>query len=99
MNRLFIELYLDEDVDVRLISLLRARGFDAISARDAEQLGKSDAEQLAYAVSHQKMILTHNRTDFEVLALEYFAARQTHYGIIVAVHRPLYELVRRLLPI
>lgn len=51
MSRLFISLYLDEDMNVLVAELLQARGFDAISARDAEQLRATDAEQLAYAVS------------------------------------------------
>lgn len=35
---LFIRLYLDEDVNVLVADLLKARGFDAITARDANQL-------------------------------------------------------------
>ena len=38
MNRLFIELYLDEDVDVLVADLLRARGFVATTTRDAGNL-------------------------------------------------------------
>jgi hypothetical protein len=38
VNNLFIRLYLDEDVNVLIAELLRARGFDAITARDAGQL-------------------------------------------------------------
>jgi predicted nuclease of predicted toxin-antitoxin system len=43
---LFIRLYLDEDVNVLVADLLRARGFDAITVRDAGQLRATDAEQL-----------------------------------------------------
>ena len=38
MNRFFIELYLDEDVDVLVADLLRARGFVATTTRDAGKL-------------------------------------------------------------
>jgi hypothetical protein len=48
---LFIELYLDEDVSVLVADLVRARGFTAITTREADQLHASDADQLAYAVS------------------------------------------------
>lgn len=99
MNRLFIEVYLDEDVDVLIADLLLTYGFAATTARAAGQLQKSDPEQLAYAVSQQKALLTHNRLDFEALAQAYFAARHTHYGIIVAVRRPPQEIARRLLGI
>jgi predicted nuclease of predicted toxin-antitoxin system len=97
VSRLFIELYLDQDVSVLIADLVRARGFDAITARDAGQLHKSDAEQLAYAVSRKRTLLTHNRDDFEALAQDYFAAGQTHDGIIIAVRRSPYEVARRLL--
>lgn len=99
MNRLFIELYLDEDVDVLISTLAHARGFTAITARDAGQLHKSDAEQLQYAASQHKTLLTHNRTDFEALAESYFRTGKTHYGIIFAVRRPPHEIARRLFSI
>jgi hypothetical protein len=99
VSRLFIDLYLDEDVDVLVAELLRARGFVVLTTREASQLGSDDASQLAYAVSQQKTFVTHNRADFEALAQNYFAAGQTHYGIIVAVRHDPYELVRRLLVI
>jgi hypothetical protein len=69
----------------------------ATTTRDKGQLQNTDAQQLAYTVSQQKTILTHNRGDFEALAQTYFAAGQTHYGIIIAIRCPSYELVRRLL--
>lgn len=97
MNRLFIAPYLDEDVNVLVADILKARGFVATTTRDEGQLQNTDAQQLAYAVSQQKTILTHNRGDFEALAQAYFATGQTHYGIIIAIRRPPYELVRRLL--
>ncbi len=99
MNRLFIELYLDEDVDVLVAKLLRAYGFMVVTARDADQLKRSDAEQLSYAASQGKALLTHNRADFEKLARAYFASGQEYCGIILAMRRPVYELVRRLLVI
>ena len=99
MSQLFIELYLDEDVNVLVASLLQGRGFVAVTTRDEGQLQNSDAQQLAYAVNQQKTILTHNRADFENLAQIYAETGQTHYGIILAVRHPPYELVRRLMRI
>lgn len=96
MNRLFVELYLDEDVDVLVDELLQVRGFVATTARAEGRLHDEDAEQLAFAVSRHKALLTHNRSDFETLAAEYFATGREHYGVVLAVHRPPYEIVRRL---
>jgi len=68
VKRLFVELYLDEDVSVLVAELLRSHGFDALTSREADQLGKSDDEQLAYAVSQSRAVLSHNRTE-SVLSL------------------------------
>jgi hypothetical protein len=97
VTSLFIDLYLDEDVDVLLAELLRARGFSVATTLEAGQLGASDADQLVYAVSRQTTFLTHNRADFDELARAYLATGKPHYGIIVAVRRPVYEIARRLL--
>ena len=52
MSKLFIELYLDEDVDALVADLVRARGFTATTTRDAGNLNKDDDEQLAYAAEN-----------------------------------------------
>jgi|SRR5207237_1081020 len=97
MNHLFIELYLDEDVDVLVADLLRARGFKAITTQEAGQLGNSDEEQLAHAINQQMAFFTHNRVDFERIAEEYFVVSREHHGIIIGVRRQPYEIARRLL--
>ena len=84
MTDLLIRIYLDEDVNVLIAQLLRARGFDVTTTREVGQLGKSDSEQLTYAVNQGRTLLTHNRVDFEALAQAYLAAGQMHYGIIFA---------------
>jgi hypothetical protein len=99
MSHLFIELYRDEDVDVLIAQLIRARGFVVVTTQEAGQLRNSDTAQLAYAVSQQNTLLTHNRVDFEALAQTSFAAGQPHDGIILAVRRPPQEIARRLLRI
>ena len=96
-GQLFIELYLDEDVDVLVAELLRARGFVAVTTQEAGLLGNTDDEQLAYAISERKALLTHNRTDFERLATASYAAARKHHGIIIASRHDVHELVRRLL--
>jgi predicted nuclease of predicted toxin-antitoxin system len=99
MNKLFIELYLDEDVSVLVGELVRARGFVATTTREAGQLQNSDADQLAHAAGQQLALVTHNRVDFENLAKEYFEAGKTHSGIIIATSRTPYEIAGRLLKI
>jgi hypothetical protein len=97
MSQLFIELYLDEDVNALVATLVRAQGFMATTARAEGQLRKSDDEQLAYAVGQRKTLLTHNRRHFEALAVAYHELDRSHFGIIIARRRSPYELARRLL--
>lgn len=93
---IFIALYLDEDVDVLLVRLLRARGYAATTTQEAGNLGASDDQQLAYAVAHEMALLTHNRADFR-LAQDRFQRGEEHAGIIIAVRHPAHEIARRLL--
>lgn len=99
MSRIFVELYLDEDVDVLVAELLRRHGFSATTALEKAQLHRDDYDQMSYAVEQQKTLVTHNRADFESLALSYFAEGKAHFGIIIAVRRSPHEIVRRLLVI
>ena len=97
MNRLFIDLYLDEDVNVLIADLVRARGFRVTTTQAAGQIGTTDENQLAFATSQGKTILTHNRMHFEALAQRYFEEKKPHSGIIIAVRRHPKELSRRIL--
>jgi len=94
---LFAELYLDEDVSVRIAEILRGHGYDVHTAREKGRLGTTDAEQLAFAVEQGLVLVTHNRTDFEELAVRYFEEDRTHAGIICAVRRPPHECAQRLM--
>ncbi len=97
MNHLFIDLYLDEDVNVLIADLVRARGFRVTTTQAARQVGTTDANQLAFATTQRKAILTHNRVHFEALAQKYLEEKKAHSGIIIAVRRPPKELSRRVL--
>lgn len=99
MSNFFISLYLDEDVNVLIAELIKARGFDAITTRDAGQLNATDSNQLAYAVKKSRALITHNRTDFEALVQIYFDSGQIHHGVIFAGRRSPQEITRRLLVI
>jgi predicted nuclease of predicted toxin-antitoxin system len=53
-------LYLDEDVSAVLGAILCARGFNALTVRDAKELGRTDIEQLKLAKKDNRVLLTHN---------------------------------------
>lgn len=92
-----IRLYVDEDVWGGLASALRARGYEAISVREAGRQEASDEEQLAFAASEGRAILIYNKRHFAPLAAEWWAARRAHAGIIMSIHLDPGELLRRIL--
>jgi hypothetical protein len=97
VSDVFVSLYLDEDVDVLVGTLVAARAFKVATTVGSGNLGKTDEEQLAFAASAGLTMLMHNRADFERLAAGWLATGKVHGGIIIAVRRPAYDLARRLL--
>ncbi len=82
--RLFIALYIDEDVTSNLAPALRRHGYTAQSTAEAGNLQLSDEDQLRYATEHNMVILTYNAQDFIPLARTWYFADQEHAGIIVS---------------
>lgn len=95
-----LRLYFDEDVDVLLARLLAIRGFDCETAVDAGLLGRSDIEHLEHALSAGRVLVTHNRRDFEQLAADWWKQHRDHAGILLAVRRAdAHDLMRHVLPV
>lgn len=95
---LFSTLYLDEDVSILIAELLRPHGFDVLTTREAQNLGQPDSTQLLFAAAQQRVILTHNRCDFEALHRVSLAEQRSHAGIIIANRRASdAELARRVM--
>jgi predicted nuclease of predicted toxin-antitoxin system len=83
-DRLYISLYLDEDVSDRLADHLRARGFQAESAWDLGTSGRTDEEQLTFATRRGSAVLTCNRNDFLQLARRWHEEGREHGGIVIS---------------
>ena len=79
-----------------IAELVAARGFIAVTAREARQLRRSDAEQLDYAVARNMCIVTHNRRHFEELHSQYMAAGHSHASVITAFRKRPYLIACRL---
>ena len=94
--KLFASLYLDEDVSILVADILRARGFDVITARDEKMLGRNDSEQLEKAISLHRCLFTHNRIHYEKLHHQAVSGEKKHFGIIIGTRRNMYELARRI---
>ncbi len=91
----FAKLYFDEDVSVILARVLLGRGFDVLTARDADMLRKTDEEQLLFGTKQGRVIVTHNRRHFEKLHLDFVQQQLEHSGIVIAGRRDVYEIARR----
>ncbi|MBD2249733.1 DUF5615 family PIN-like protein [Nostoc parmelioides] len=92
---IFAQVYIDEDVDVLVGTLLLARGFDTTTVREQQMLGEPDQKQLAFAASIGRCVLTHNRLYFEELHTNYVVNSQTHAVILIAKRRNAYEIAER----
>ncbi len=95
----YIRLYLDEDVSVLVGEMIRGRGFDVLTTRDANNLGVSDDRQLEFSTAEGRVLLSHNRVDFKRLAIQYFERQTSHAGLILAVRRLPTDMVLRTLTI
>ena len=93
-------VYFDEDVDVLVARLLATRGFDCLCAVDAGHQGWTDESHLEFATGESRILITHNRVDFELLAILWWQKQKEHAGIILAIRRAdTYDLARHLLPV
>lgn len=95
MSKLFIEVYLDENVHVLIAKIIQSHGFNALTAQEAGLKGASDSDQLEFSSKDGRAILTCDRRDFEELASEYFATGKTHAGIIILSDNSPQEIARR----
>ncbi len=83
-----------------LASLLAAQGLDCLTTVDAGRLGSTDEGQLDFATQQGRILITHNRVDFENLAVDWWSRPKDHAGIVLAVRKvDTYDLARRLLPV
>ncbi|HSM82252.1 MAG TPA: DUF5615 family PIN-like protein, partial [Nodosilinea sp.] len=57
-------LYADEQFPRQVTERLRELGHDVVTVQDAGQSGQADPAVLAFAVAHQRAVLTQNRRDF-----------------------------------
>lgn len=96
-ERLFITLFLDENVDEKLAPVLRNFGFEVQTAREAGRRQLSDEEQLEHAAQHGMAILSHNIADFARLHQRWQGKGKEHWGIILTSETEFRALLRRVL--
>lgn len=93
-----VRVYVDEDVSAVLGMLLRARNVDAATARDVGMLGKRDDEHFSKAIELRRVLITHNRVDFENLYTQALKENKSHDGVIILSRkRDVYSSAQRLI--
>ncbi len=78
-----LRLLIDEDTQSKtLVTRLRQAGHDVLTVQEADLSGLPDADVLTYAISANRVLLTHNADEFRLL----HQADDRHSGII-AIYR------------
>ena len=79
-------MYANENFPRRVVEALRQLGHDILTVQEADNAGQgiSDEEVLAFAIRHQRAVITINRRDF----IRLHAAQSNHNGIIVCTQDP-----------
>jgi predicted nuclease of predicted toxin-antitoxin system len=95
--KLFIRLYLDADVDVKLAANLRKAGYDCVSARQVGNAALDDESQMIFAANEGRVLVTHNIRDFAPIFERWWHSDRCHPGIVVSQQIPLGELQRRIM--
>lgn len=96
-ERLFIALFLDENVDERLSPTLRHYGYDALTAKEAGRKGRQDEEQLQCAAAEARALLSHDIADFARLHERWQAQGLEHWGILLTEEIHFRRLLQRVL--
>ena len=91
-----VKLYLDEDVNILLAKLLKAKNILNETTQESGMLGKSDLEQMEYAIKSEAALVAHNRVHFEKIYEDYIYQQKNHNGIIILIRREAYVMANRL---
>jgi predicted nuclease of predicted toxin-antitoxin system len=91
-----LKLYLNENLSWRIAKALREYGYDVISSHEAGMDQADDPTQFAFAIEHERTVVTNNFRDFVALDEEYAQQEKSHYGIIFTTKCSLPMLIRRL---
>lgn len=77
-----LRLLLDEDLSGRVAEGLRLRQVDAASVHELNRTAMTDEQQLAFATAQARVLVTYNRTDFQILDAQWRMKGLTHTGIL-----------------
>jgi predicted nuclease of predicted toxin-antitoxin system len=77
-----VKIYLDDDsANPLLVRLLIGAGHDVIIPANVGNSGKKDPSHFMYAICNDRVLLTHNQDDFELMHELVLLVRGHHPGI------------------
>ena len=97
LNNRLPSLYLNENIPIRLIDILRLNGIKAVHTISVSNQGASDESQLKYATQQKYILVSHNRKDFRRLHTNWMQKGRFHHGIIVMRHGEPEYLAERII--
>ena len=76
-----IKLYSNENSPLKVVELLREKGYDVLTTKDAGKagIGIPDEEVLNFAITEERILITINRKDF----IRLHRLNPNHWGIVV----------------
>lgn len=78
------KLYVDEDASQQaVVSALRRKGIDVLTAYDAGREGRTDEDHLRFAATHGRAVYSLNVSDFTRIHIEFLSRGEEHAGIII----------------
>jgi predicted nuclease of predicted toxin-antitoxin system len=78
-----MRFFLDEDLSYVAAQIARNLDLDACSVHEVDRRELDDFEHLDYAASHQMIMVTRNRDDYQALTREYYESGKPHYGVLI----------------
>jgi hypothetical protein len=72
---------------ISFVNILRAQGFDVLTAWEANQIGKDDREQLLFAYKQKRVLFSHNIVDFIKIHKDFLRNNNNHSGILISPQR------------
>jgi predicted nuclease of predicted toxin-antitoxin system len=79
-----LRFYCDENIDYEVCLALNRAGFDTVHVKDRGRRGASDPDQFQTAIQEERIVLTHDRTDFVEKNRDYIENGAYYPGIVIA---------------
>ncbi len=85
-------IYVDHNVESALILALRSQGYDVVVPIEIGMAQATDEAHLERAARERRLLISHDLSDFPILAADWYRQGLTHSGILLAEQPPLLSI-------